>query len=391
MEMSKIDKYVRQGIINDLLSSPNPNKSYIAMLHKVGRGTVYRIAKELGETERPSDLATDRKIRALQKSARESEQRYQESIKVIEELESSLESFRSCEGLLDVCSPISLTAPKSKGSNAAVPFLIASDWHIDEVVNKDEIGGVNNFNLKVARKRVNDFFHTAIRIINIYKKDSDIDTLVLAALGDFMSAWIHEELIQTNSLSPPDTVLELLEMWIGGMDAILESGVVKNILFVGAVGNHGRITKRIQFKERHKKSYEWILYNLLAKHYATKGETRIKFQLPSGYFNWIKVFGRNIRLHHGDNIRYQGGIGGIHIPVRKALAQWNKVRPADLDIFGHWHTMEWSESYVINNSLIGYSTYAENIKADFMKAGQSIFLLHNKHGKTGQFPIVLQD
>lgn len=389
--MSNVSEEVKQAIVNDLLASTDPDKSNIAKVHKVGRGTVYRIAKELGEIERPSDLATDRKVRALKKAARESEQRYQEAVKTIEDLEASLESFRSCEGLLDVCSPTKILTPKYTGSNAAIPFLIASDWHIDEVVNKDEIGGVNHFNLKVARKRVNDFFHYAIRIIGIYKRDSDIDTLVLAALGDFMSAWIHEELIQTNSLSPPDTVLELLEMWIGGLDTILDSGVVDTIRFVGSVGNHGRITKRIQFKERHKKSYEWILYNLLAKHYATKGETRIKFQLPSGYFNWIKVFGRNIRLHHGDNIRYQGGIGGIHIPVRKALAQWNKVRPADLDIFGHWHTMEWSESYVINNSLIGYSTYAENIKADFMKAGQSIFLLHNKHGKTGQFPIVLQD
>ena len=387
--MSKVPDHIKDSIRTDLLSGKK-SKSRIAKEWAVSRGTVYEIAKTLGETERPSDLTTDRKVRALKKSARESEQRYQEAVKVIEELEASLESFRSCDGLLDVCSPISVAPTKSRSNSVAVPILVASDWHIDEVVKRDSIGGVNNFNLKVARQRVKNFFYYAIRIIDIYKKDSDVDTLVVAALGDFMSAWIHEELIQTNSLSPPDTVLELLEMWIGGMDAILDSGVVEKIQFVAAVGNHGRITKRIQFKERHKKSYEWILYNLLAKHYATKGETRINFQLPTGYFNWLKVLGRNIRFHHGDNIRYQGGIGGIHIPVRKALAQWNKVRQADLDVFGHWHTMEWSETYVINNSLIGYSAYAENIKADYMKAGQSIFLLHNEYGKTGQFPIVLQ-
>lgn len=353
-------------------------------------GTVRRILEKMDDSKPPQTVDDDRQEHKAKQVERDTGRKYKDALQQIEDLNSELDAYRTCEGLLDSASPVEITAPSSAGSSKAVPILVASDWHIDEVIDGASIGHVNEFNLDIARDRVHRFFSYSAKLVNILKMDSDIDTLLIAALGDFMSSWLHDELIQSNSLTPPEAILELFEMWIGGLDFLLNTELVKNIVFVGAVGNHGRITQKIQFKGRHKKSYEWILYSLLAKHYNAIGEKRIKFQLPSGYFNWVDLFGKKIRFHHGDNLRYQGGIGGVHIPVRKAIAQWDKVQPADLDVFGHWHTLEWSSKYVINNSLIGYSEYAENLKADFMKAGQALFLMHSKYGKTAQYPIILQ-
>ena len=387
--MSRVKKAIIADIQKDQMT-----RTAIAKKHKVSRNTVYLIAKEIGELKSPStapaDLDTDIKMRSYKAKIKANKQAYEQAARKIAELEQSLATWEQFRGMKEIVPDVINYKSRHK-KHDAIPILVASDWHIDEVVEGDSIGHVNHYNPSVADERVNKLFAYTVKLLEICKQDSDIDTLLIAALGDFMSAWLHDELVQTNSMTPMEVILRLLELWTGGLDYILASGVVDKIIFVGACGNHGRITKRIQFKDRHKKSYEWLLYNLLARHYAAKNDTRIQFKMPTGYFNWVEVFGKRIRFHHGDNIRYQGGVGGVHIPVRKAISQWNKTRWADLDVFGHWHGLEWSQSYVINGSAIGYSAYAENLKADYQKAAQALFLMHSRCGKTAQFPIILQD
>jgi len=128
----------------------------------------------------------------------------------------------------------------------------------------------------------------------------------------------------------------------------------------------------------------------LAKWYAnSKRKTKIKFILPEGYFNLITLYGRAIRLHHGSRVRYHGGVGGIHIPLRKAIAQWNRARHADLDILGHFHTRQVSQHFVANGSLIGWTELAEGSKFDFEHPLQCFFIIHSKNGKTAEFSIRL--
>ena len=317
--------------------------------------------------------------------------KYRQAMITIETLTDAAVAKDTFESARKYVVPMGVELKSSPTVHDATPILVCSDWHIDEVIDSASVCGVNEYNLDVARLRIQRLSKYAVKLIGMMKKDSKIDTLVIAALGDFMSSWIHDELIETNSITPPEAMLELLNMWIGLIDCILDSGVVEHIRFVGCVGNHTRITARPQYKNRAKKSYEWMVYNVIMHHYVQKGDTRITFQHPSGYFNWLSLYGRMIRFHHGDNIRYHGGVGGVQIPVCKALAQWNKTRLADLDVFGHWHTPEWSSTYIINGSVIGYSAYAENLKADYNKACQALFLMHQKFGKTAMYPIILQD
>jgi hypothetical protein len=372
------------------------NFAALARKHGITRGHLFSIRKKWDQIGPVTTLDDDRKSQRLKDKHTHVTRKHRDALRRLDELEKQVALYQDASHLMNTVTPHDYVLySNKKDSNPthheATPILVASDWHIDEVIEPGEIGGVNEFNIKVARERVKRFFAYAVKLIHISKQDSKIDTLVIAALGDFMSAWIHDELVETNSVTPPEAILELFQMWIGGLDLLLKKGGVKRIRFIGCVGNHARITKMPQYKNRAKKSQEWLLYNLLAHHYAEIGEKRIEFQLPNGYFQWLELYGKTIRLHHGDNLRYNGGVGGVHIPVRKAIAQWNKVRHADLDIFGHWHTEEWSKDYVINNSLIGYSTFAEMLKADFNPAGQAYFLIHQKFGKTAMYNIKLQD
>jgi hypothetical protein len=104
----------------------------------------------------------------------------------------------------------------------------------------------------------------------------------------------------------------------------------------------------------------------------------------------MQVYGRNIRFHHGDALKYNGGVGDISIGVNKAIAAWNKSpNRADLDIFGHWHRYQQNSNWLCNGSLVGYNAFALSIKASFEPPLQTYFLLDKKRGRTMTAPIYL--
>jgi len=380
MSTPRLTDAKRQEVETALTSGKYKTEREIAAACGVAVGTVANVKAQQG-------VAGDLKAARATEQVRIAQGQYKEALARIGELQQELAAVHSLSGVLSQISPVAMSLKTAHKRHAAVPFLVASDWHADEVVDKAAMNGLNEFGLAIARERVKTLFEAAADILRIYAGNSEITTMVIAALGDFISSWIHDELVETNSLSPPEALLAVLDMWTGGIDYLLASNTIQNILIVGAVGNHGRITRKPQAKNRAAKNYEWILYSLLARHYAAKGETRVQVQMPQGYFNYIEVLGRTIRCHHGDSIKYQGGIGGVHIPLKKALAQWNRAKHADLDLMGHWHQCEFSRDYILNGSLIGYSEYSEIIKAEPESAQQAMFLLHNRYGHTGYYPL----
>jgi hypothetical protein len=46
---------------------------------------------------------------------------------------------------------------------------------------------------------------------------------------------------------------------------------------------------------------------------------------------------RLIRFHHGDYIKFNGGVGGISIPVENKSIELEWCSRAALDVFGHFH------------------------------------------------------
>jgi hypothetical protein len=268
----------------------------------------------------------------------------------------------------------------SPSANSAVAFAIASDWHVEETVDPRNVNKLNDFNLNIADKRINEFFKSVVKLTEIQRQGARIDTLVLALLGDLMTGYIHEELRETNGLSPTETVLWLSDRVGAGLQ-LLEKHF-GSIIIPCSFGNHGRSTVKPRHATGAKNSYEWMLYHILAKQFPQH-----QWQIADGYHNYLEVDGRTVRFHHGDGLKYQGGIGGLTIPVEKAIASWNKAIPADLDVFGHWHQSQQNPKWISNASLIGHNAYAIAIKAGFEPPSQTYFLLDKKRGRTITAPI----
>ena len=268
----------------------------------------------------------------------------------------------------------------------AVAIAMASDWHVEETVEATSVNGLNEYRLPIAKTRIEKFFSTIARLTEIERHGAKIDDLILWLGGDLMSGLIHEELAESNSKTPTQVILWLQDRIADGLATLKPH--FKRILIPTSYGNHGRTTQKPRHATGAAHSYEWLLYRILEGRFHD--DQQIEWQIADSYFNFMTVYDRRLRFHHGDGLKFQGGIGGLTIPTEKAIASWNKSpNRADLDLFGHWHQYQQSRHWLCNGSLIGYNAYALSIKASFEPPTQTYFLLDKKRGRTMTAPIYL--
>lgn len=279
------------------------------------------------------------------------------------------------------------TAKADQSESAMV--IVWSDWHIEETVLPSQVSNKNEYNLKICDQRFFNLLEGGLAWYRIESRETAIKTIVLALLGDFITGSIHEDLAEGNQLAPADAIHRAYSMIIAGIKHMLASTPkdVKIILPCHS-GNHGRMTKEQRIATESGNSLEYFMYLMLRDYF--QDEARIEFVTQSGYHSYIRFFegAYEIRFHHGHQINFWGGVGGITIPVNKAIAQWNKAHPVDLDVFGHFHQRFDGGNFICNGSLIGYNAYAVSIKAGYEPPSQTCFLINREfEAKTAVMPI----
>lgn len=268
----------------------------------------------------------------------------------------------------------------------AVAVAVASDFHLEETVRPETVNGLNKYTLEIAKARTEQFFVNTLKLVEKEQTATRIDTLVLMLLGDFISGNIHEELLETCSLRPIEAIIMAENLLVSGIDYLLANSKLK-LIIPCHVGNHTRITKKVHIGTETGNSLETFMYCHMREHY--KNNKRVTFAIAEGYLSYLKIWDFNICMHHGHSLKFNGGVGGLTIPVRKAISQWEKLRHSDLYVFGHWHTLFDGGNFIVNGSLIGYNPFAVFIKADFERPRQAFFLISKKYNaKTVTIPIM---
>jgi hypothetical protein len=267
----------------------------------------------------------------------------------------------------------------SSGTSESAAVVVWSDHHSEELVLPGQVSGRNEFNLEIYDRRFSQLVHGTLAWLNIEQQKTSIKTLVIALLGDYFTNNIHEDAAESNLLAPMDAAYNAQNHLIGGINYILEHTPKDlELLIVCHSGNHARTTKKQRIATEAGNSLEHYMYYVMRDHY--KNNPRVEFQIAKGYHSYVTFFGSyTVRFHHGHQINYQGGVGGLTIPVNKSIAQWNKARQANLDVFGHFHTRFDGGNFIANGSLIGYNAYAVAIKASYEKPSQTFFLINKKY------------
>lgn len=255
-----------------------------------------------------------------------------------------------------------------------------SDTHAFETVRPEQVSGLNRHTPAIGRARQEEFFRGVLKWTKIHRSELELPTLVLAWLGDLITNQLHDDQVECNAGTPQEEILFEMEVLQGGLDFLLKEGGFEKIVVVAVDGNHGRDTEKMRHANRVQHSHEWLMYHVLRKLYAH--EKRLEWRIAEGLHTYVEVFGKTVRYHHGDKIKYKGGVGGITIPVNKAIEQWNKGRAAYLDIFGHWHQALLGQNFISNGSTIGYSTFSLDNKLPFELPMQTLAVIDKKRWLT---------
>ena len=327
---------------------------------------------------------SDDKVRGLEALIKDLRKQLKGKDTKIDELERTIDLICMLENAQPPASPI--IVPKS-ASNTLLPVFQWSDWHVEELVDRRKTQGKNHYNLTVAKQRAEKCASSTVKMIRHAAKYGKVNKLMLVLGGDFITGDIHEELAETNLLGPAEACVYAYELLANGIDAIAREKYLKEINVLCIVGNHGRTTKKMRFKNGTEKSFETIIYAFLQKRFNS---SRFKFIIPSGGVCTVPLTPTFLlRGFHGHQFKYQGGIGGLTIPMTKWIHRQDQSLLAHFNVCHHWHQFGLpSPKCLVNGSLKGHDEYATEHGFPYEPAQQAGFIFDCDRNRVGSiFPI----
>ena len=281
-----------------------------------------------------------------------------------------------------------LIKPVKGKTVAGIPTLFASDWHWGEVVDPNQINGVNEYNVAIGQDRAKVMIEKTIDLLKNHVAHSNYEGIVFVLGGDMVSGDIHEELMATNSMEIMPTVIDLFGVLIWCIQTLADE--FGNVFIPCVSGNHGRNTHKIRAKGRNFTSFDWLLYQFLSKRF--EGDKRVQFHIPDGPDAYYSIYGHKYLLTHGDQFRGGDGVIGALGPIIRGDHR-KRSRNAQIDmeydtmLLGHWHQLIQLERLIVNGSLKGYDEYAYSNNFGFEPPRQALWLTHSDHGLTFSMPV----
>lgn len=311
--------------------------------------------------------------------------KYDQLLKTNEELEERLElAYHLEENFKPAKIKIDATATDSQ----ATVIALASDWHVGQRIDPRTVNYLNEYNPDIAEKRAGRYFTNLLKLVKKERVAVEIKNLVLWLGGDLISNTIHEELLETNYMSPFQEAEFAQNLIAGGLKMLADKGKFEKITVVCSTGNHGRSTKKVHHGTETVNSYEHFIYWQLRKQLT---DPVFDWRVADGYFTYVEIYDKLYRFHHGHNVKYGGGIGGVTIPMLKFCHRANQQRHAAHDFVGHFHQLFRHSDFTINGSLCGFDSYALSIGARPERPQQAFQLVDSRHQMTIAAPILVED
>lgn len=291
--------------------------------------------------------------------------------------------------------PVWTTVPGKPGSRGA-PCMIWSDWHWGERVLPEEVGGVNEYNVDIARTRAKRLVDTTIDLAynHMGRAKTEYPGAIICLGGDMLTGEIHEELMATNDRTTQQSINDLTDTLGACLDTM--AGKFGRLFVPCVVGNHGRSTKKPRAKGRVYTAHEWLIFCNLERYF--RSSKHIQFLIPGETDAYFKVYGHRYLLTHGDSLGVKGGDGiiGAMGPIMRGAIKVGRSeaqigRDFDTIVMGHWHQYLTLPGIIVNNAFIGYNEYARlGLRALYSRPSQALWFTHPEHGITAHWQVYLE-
>lgn len=267
--------------------------------------------------------------------------------------------------------------------------LVTSDFQWGEVVDRENMDGINEYDVEIAQARYRTLIEKTIELSFEHLANNRYNGLVYLRLGDTVSGDIHQELRETNQLSGLMAVPSVVAAETWGLTQLADA--FDRVHVVSVPGNHGRTTLKPPSK-RVEENYDWLAACWLEQ--TLQHDTRLSWQTPRSTDAVFDMFGRKYLATHGDNIGTRGGQGfvgpiatisrGATLTMREYAARGIML---DKMFIGHFHTAYDFGRGWANGSLPGYSEYARAGRMTPEPPQQWLIMFHPNHGDTSAWKI----
>jgi len=307
---------------------------------------------ESGNTD-DTTISYKKKIHTVEEKNKTLEKENQELIKKSVNEDYILNLYKSKQ--ISIPTPIKFNFIKEK-NECKEAALVLSDFHAGEVIVKNQLNGINEYNVEIMKQRVDRIIYYAI----YYCKKNEIDVLNLLFLGDLMSGSIHPELARTNEYNDVETLF-ILHEYITQKILELEPHFSK-IKCEFIVGNHSRISDgnngtKLQWKTAPILNWEYVLarqlemqFDLIQKQNKIK---KISISVNDCLFKVIEIAKRKFLIAHGHTM--SGGSNSFAGIGYYGLAQSNAKLLGAMISTG-------DDKLVFQDSLAGHYHFSSRIK-----------------------------
>lgn len=291
--------------------------------------------------------------------------------------------------------PRRIIPPLTKASfPEEVANIVLSDWHLGEVVRKEETGGLCEYNVEIAQKRIEKLLNAQKEIISIHTKGGiPIIKCVVWLLGDivtgetiykgqknFIEFGIADQIVKAKQ-TLGEFLLNLLALY-------------SHIKVIAVMGNHGRTGSRGEATIIWN-NYDWIVYNW-TKDLLSNYE-QIEWDISQAWFAIQEVEGWRFIAQHGEDIRQW-----LRIPwygIERDIAEMTEIlsdiedKPPYYWLYAHFHVAEQAETprgeRIINGSLVGGNLFSVKKLRKVSRPSQSFFGVSKKQGITWRYNLYL--
>lgn len=260
--------------------------------------------------------------------------------------------------------------------------ILLSDMHTGQVVDASDIANIGEYNVEILRKRMEYYFKSLIKILQIQVRNTPCPEIDIFIIGDMTEGLnIFRGQPMRVEMGVGKQVMEAANILSGflGQIAILNDWRVAIIV---VPGNHGRIGKKGEFGPTD--NFDFILGHFIKE--RLEKFKNVQVLVSERYFELIEINGHVFHLSHGDNMRAWMGIP--YYAFDRALGRYTRVYAENGQVFpkyfisGHIHQSSFLGSRVTNGSWVGPNDYSLNSLQSATPPSQVVFGLHENHGIT---------
>lgn len=270
----------------------------------------------------------------------------------------------------------------NKSRRAAVALL--SDCHIGERIEKASVLGLNEYNPKEAKRRLENFFTRLVKMM----RRNPADELHLGIIGDLINGWLRSEAEQENFMAPLEEIAFIKPILISGIQHLLDNLSVDKITVIGCVGNHSRLSHKLQVANNHKVNLEYFLLKQIEEVFADN--EKISFIIPQSEACIVTILGKRMLFCHGSSLKGGTGISGPHPILARWFHKMNNTFNISMAFVGHLHNLLYTDNVVVNGSCCGWNSFAMSHGFPFQDPMQAFLVLDEKHGRRVMAPIYLK-